>query len=568
MSSPSIRNPSVQNTAIRWTQGDTLPPVDAIGNAAPLLVDATTGKLLVDAQANISTDLSVIEGQLGTIASDLAIGVIAGVPSVKMTDGAGNALTSTLIGGHQALDVNIVGGSGGGGGGSSTGISTIQGFDGTTYRSVKTDTLGNLNVNILSGGGSSSVTLSGVNAGVTLPVSGTLNRAWNLATSTDSLTAAVSSIPAVSLASGQNVGISSLPAVSLANGSTLSSSISNFPSLQAVSGTVTAGRNWNLATSTDSLTAAVSSLPAITGAVTANAGTNLNTSALAVETGGNLASIATNTGHLTDGTQTTKVVNGSNTLAVDSLGAATVNNAAPATYTFSQTGVISTGALSLTGPSGTVNYIDCSQFRTISVQISSSANTWQGVPEVSNDGNNWVQVNYSLANPNSAYTTIIGNGYTTSGIVYVALHGEKYFRIRTLTASTSGTTTLTVIATQNVVPIASQQTVAVSGGSINAARLNSSSATTTSGGSVSTLAGGATVLGGSSATKSLTVQNNNLSGNIYFNVGATNTSTLPQAQCALLTPGQGYTFDVLPSSTQYLFLQSPTSGLTYSLLYA
>ena len=85
MASPSIRNPSVQNTAIRWKQGDTLPPVDAIGNAAPLLVDATTGKLLVDAQANISTDLSVIEGQLGTIASDLAIGIIAGVPSVTVS---------------------------------------------------------------------------------------------------------------------------------------------------------------------------------------------------------------------------------------------------------------------------------------------------------------------------------------------------------------------------------------------------------------------------------------------------------------------------------------------------
>lgn len=83
------------------------------------------------------------------------------------------------------------------------------------------------------GGGSSSVTLSGVGAGVTLPVSGT----------------------------------------------------------------VTSGRNWNLAVSTDSLTAAISSLPAITGTVTANAGTNLNTSALALEAG-NLATLAGKTSYI------------------------------------------------------------------------------------------------------------------------------------------------------------------------------------------------------------------------------------------------------------------------------
>lgn len=42
-------------------------------------------------------------------------------------------------------------------------------------------------------------------------------------------------------------------------------------------------------------TVGVSSLPAISGSVTANAGTNLNTSALALESGGNLATIVTNT---------------------------------------------------------------------------------------------------------------------------------------------------------------------------------------------------------------------------------------------------------------------------------
>ncbi len=44
----------------------------------------------------------------------------------------------------------------------------------------------------------------------------------------------------------------------------------------------------------------VLSLPAITGTVTANAGTNLNTSALALESGGNLAAIAASTSILDD----------------------------------------------------------------------------------------------------------------------------------------------------------------------------------------------------------------------------------------------------------------------------
>ena len=203
------------------------------GLRVPVLVNSD-GKLAVDAKATIATDLSVIEGQLGTIASDLAVGVIAGVPSIKMNDGAGNALTSTtLAGGHTALDVNIVGGSSGGGG----------------------------------GGSASTVTLSGIGSGVTLPVSGSMNRSWNLSASTDSLTAAVSSLPAVSLASGQNVGVSSLPAVSLASGQNVgisslpSVSVSNFPATQPVSGTV--------AVSGTIPVSAASALP-VSGAVTSN----------------------------------------------------------------------------------------------------------------------------------------------------------------------------------------------------------------------------------------------------------------------------------------------------------
>lgn len=68
------------------------------------------------------------------------------------------------------------------------------------------------------------------------------------------------------------------------------------------------GANADAASSTGSISAKlryiagtgipVTSLPSVTGTVTANAGTNLNTSLLALESGGNLASVVTNTGRI------------------------------------------------------------------------------------------------------------------------------------------------------------------------------------------------------------------------------------------------------------------------------
>lgn len=97
MATPSIRNASVRPSAIRWTQGDTLPPVDATGNAAPLLVDATTGKLLVDAQANVSADLTLIEGKMDT-ANGISTTQAADVATIK-----GN---TTFTKGSGPLDSN------------------------------------------------------------------------------------------------------------------------------------------------------------------------------------------------------------------------------------------------------------------------------------------------------------------------------------------------------------------------------------------------------------------------------------------------------------------------------
>ena len=73
-------NPHLTRSAIRWTSGDALPAIEATGVAAPLLVDSTTGRLLVDTEANLTADLSDIEakqdttnGILATTAADTAL---------------------------------------------------------------------------------------------------------------------------------------------------------------------------------------------------------------------------------------------------------------------------------------------------------------------------------------------------------------------------------------------------------------------------------------------------------------------------------------------------------------
>jgi hypothetical protein len=59
-------NPHLTRPAVRWTSGDALPAVEQTGPAAPLLVDATTGRLLVDTEANLTADLSDIENKQDT----------------------------------------------------------------------------------------------------------------------------------------------------------------------------------------------------------------------------------------------------------------------------------------------------------------------------------------------------------------------------------------------------------------------------------------------------------------------------------------------------------------------
>jgi hypothetical protein len=128
----------------------------------------------------------------------------------------------------------------------------------------------------------------------------------------------ISNFPATQPVSG-NIGVTNFPTAF---------QVSNFPTTQAVSGTITANAGTNLNTSALALESggnlaaiatalagtvdiagavSVSNFPgsfdvsnfpatqAVSGTITANAGTNLNTSALALESGGNLATISANT---------------------------------------------------------------------------------------------------------------------------------------------------------------------------------------------------------------------------------------------------------------------------------
>jgi hypothetical protein len=79
----------------------------------------------------------------------------------------------------------------------------------------------------------------------------------------------------------------------------------------------------------------------------------------------------------------------------------------------------------------------------------------------------------------------------------------------------------------------------------------------------STASGGVSVVAGSSCTKMLTVQNTGTLNNLYFYCN--NTSLNATANGLQLAPGQGYQFSVLPSSSQYLYLQGNTA---YALMYA
>jgi hypothetical protein len=104
----------------------------------------------------------------------------------------------------------------------------------------------------------------------------------------------------------------------------------------------------------------VTTLPAITGTVTANAGTNLNTSALALESGGNLAAIVTNTGK------------------IPSKGTATIANSTPVNIASDQTVPVSG---TVTANTGLAQPLTDTQLRATAVPVSGTVTANTGLTQ-------------------------------------------------------------------------------------------------------------------------------------------------------------------------------------------
>jgi hypothetical protein len=113
-------NPHLTRPAVRWTSGDALPAVEQTGPAAPLLVDSTTGRLLVDTEANLSADLSDIENKqdttnalLTTTAADTALIKASAASIAGLSIPANDYISLSYTGSNLTTVVYKTGGSSG-----------------------------------------------------------------------------------------------------------------------------------------------------------------------------------------------------------------------------------------------------------------------------------------------------------------------------------------------------------------------------------------------------------------------------------------------------------------------
>jgi hypothetical protein len=323
---------------------------------------------------------------------------------------------------------------------------------------------------------------------------------------------------AVSIAGGQNVGISSLP---------------------AVSGTVSlAGGNATAVKVDGSAVTQPVSLASVPSHPVTNAGT---------------FAVQPSAGDLTSGSQTTKIVNGSNTLAIDSLGAATMNNPPLTSYSYTASGAVSVNTI-LIGP------IASSSLRMLSVQVISLGAGGAIQAELSNDNSNWIFTNYYNI---TGATTGSGNFNTSSNI---ATFGFAYVRLRLSTAITSGNTNIQVTGSQNdLIRNIGQFNIAGATTSIGVTATPSTISNSTNPQITGTAATGTAGLVTLSPTpyRMLIIQNTATSGTLYVGfLAAANCTTSSFA----LSAGQGFEFPIIPQAPLYLL--GSTSGVTYSILSA
>ena len=227
---------------------------------------------------------------------------VSGTISSNTKDGSGTSITSTAVSSKQGLDVNIIAG-----GGSSvvTNAGTFA-VQNTAATPAGTNFIGSVNPDST---GSGSVT-------TTVPYVVTTTNSGTLAFQSDAIATGNVTIEA----SVDGTTYTATTYAALTSGNTSSSfnaatatigqiDTSGFKNIRFRSNTIvgTVGITYNLSKNVSNVMLD-NPLPAgsnVIGQVTANAGTNLNTSALALESGGNLATVATK---MSDGTQTSKIV--------------------------------------------------------------------------------------------------------------------------------------------------------------------------------------------------------------------------------------------------------------------
>jgi hypothetical protein len=260
-------------------------------------------------------------------------------------------------------------------------------------------------------------------------------------------------------------------------------------------------------------------------------------------------------GDMTSGSQTTKIVNGANTLAVDSVGAVTANNQSLSSVsTFTQgSGAISANQV-LIGP------ITCSQYRDVGIHFVTNGASIQIQAQVSNDNTNWAAT--SMSTSSGLYAAQAQSGGV--GFWQTPTFGALYWRLIS-TGSGSGAVTVNAVFSQQIQPRAIQQigvssvTLGPSGATIGATLMPAGAITMTNS-SVGTTS--ATLLAASSATKLLVVQNTHATQSIYVSTTTPATAT----NGILIPPTWGYEFPYIP--TNALYCLGSGASTTYTLWYA
>lgn len=375
---------------IEWSDGSNW---QTVSTAKPLPVTATfspSGTQNVNLTQIGGASTAVGNGVAGTgvqrvtIASDnTAFSVNATLSAettkvigvVRNADGSGNLLTSTA----NALDINIKSGS----------------IANTSFAATQA-TASSLNATVV---GTGTFAVQATLAAETTKVIGTVNQGTSPWITSNATTSVVG-----------NGAAATAQRVTIANDST--GVLATVGAVTAITNALPAGTNviGHVITDTGSTTA-VTGTVAISGTVTANAGTNLNTSLLALESGGNLASIKANTDNL-------NLAIGSTTSGQKGNLVLTATTTATPTYTTAQSNPLSTtttGLLRVDGSGVTQPVSLTSTTITGTVAVTQSGTWTNTVTQATASSLNATVVQGTAAALSAGWPTLNGEAADTTG---------------------------------------------------------------------------------------------------------------------------------------------------------